>query len=34
MSLPFAFTLGLQSTLEQKRAYMEHYADAVISKMR
>jgi len=34
VSLPFAFTLGLQSTLEQKRAYMEHYADAVISKMR
>jgi probable F420-dependent oxidoreductase len=34
VSLPFAFTLGIKSTLEQKRAYMERYANDVISKMR
>jgi probable F420-dependent oxidoreductase len=34
VSLPFAFTLGLHSPLEQKRAYMEHYANEVIAKMR
>jgi probable F420-dependent oxidoreductase len=34
VSLPFAFTLGLHSPLEQKRAYMELYADKVISKMK
>jgi probable F420-dependent oxidoreductase len=34
VSLPFAFTLGLKSTLEQKRAYMERYANDIISKMK
>jgi probable F420-dependent oxidoreductase len=34
VSYPFAFAIGPGSTLEQKRAYLEGYADAVISKLR
>jgi probable F420-dependent oxidoreductase len=34
VSLPFAFTLGIRSTLEQKRALMESYANDIISKLR
>jgi alkanesulfonate monooxygenase SsuD/methylene tetrahydromethanopterin reductase-like flavin-dependent oxidoreductase (luciferase family) len=34
VSYPFAFVIGPASTLEQKRAYLEGYADRVIAKLR
>ncbi len=34
VSYPFAFVIGPISTLEQKRAYLEGYADTVIAKLR
>jgi probable F420-dependent oxidoreductase len=34
VSYPFAFTIGPSSTLDEKRAYLEGYANDVISKLR
>lgn len=34
VSYPFTFTLGPTSTLAQKRAYLQTYADTIISKFR
>jgi probable F420-dependent oxidoreductase len=34
VSLPFAFNVGPDSTLDQKRAYLEGYANNVIAKLR
>ena len=33
VSFPFLYTLGPRSTIEQKRAYMEQYAENVIRTM-
>jgi hypothetical protein len=34
VSLPFAFNVGPDSTLDQKRAYLEGYANDLIAKLR
>ena len=34
VSLPFAFTIGPNTTLDQKRAYLESYANDIIAKIR
>lgn len=34
VSYPFSLVLGPTSTIEQKRAYLEHYASTIIAKLR